>query len=84
MVAELLRLPAVGGVVEPLFVRSGRYPSAMLGPPPGGSTLIRTLRLGRLFNHLTHLVVEQLYWPDRMQVATYGAIDSSGASIAGR
>lgn len=62
MVAELLRLPAVGGVVEPLFVRTGRYPSAMLGRPSGGPALIRTPRLGGLFNHLTHLVVEQLYW----------------------
>jgi sterol 3beta-glucosyltransferase len=62
MVAELLRLPAVGSVVEPLFVRTGRFPSAMLGRPPGGSTLVDAPGLGRLYNHVTHLVVEQLYW----------------------
>jgi len=62
MVAELLRLPAVGSVVEPLFVRTGRYPGAMLGRPPGGSMLVGMPGLGRLYNYLTHLVVEQIYW----------------------
>ncbi|CAA9399467.1 hypothetical protein AVDCRST_MAG82-122 [uncultured Rubrobacteraceae bacterium] len=62
MVAEHLRLPAVGSAVQPLFVRTGRFPSAMLGRPPGGSMLVGTPGLGRLYNHLTHLAVEQLYW----------------------
>ena len=62
MVAEHLRIPAVGAVVEPLFVRTGRYPSAMLGRPPGGSALIEPPGPGRLYNHLTHRAVEQLYW----------------------
>jgi sterol 3beta-glucosyltransferase len=62
MVAERLRLPAVGSVVGPMFVRTGRFPSSMLGRPPGGSTLAGAPRLGRLYNHLTHLTVEQLYW----------------------
>lgn len=62
MVAEHLRLPAIGSVVGPLFVRTGRFPSSMLGRPPGGSTLAGAPRLGRLYNHLTHLTVEQLYW----------------------
>src|SRR5215217_3011422 len=62
MVAEYLRLPAVGSMVEPLFVRSGRFPSAMLGRPPGGSALIEAPVVGGLYNHLSHLAVEQLYW----------------------
>jgi sterol 3beta-glucosyltransferase len=62
MVAELLRLPAVGSVVEPLFVRTGRYPSAMLGRPPGGLAPVGASGLGRIYNHSTHLAVEQLYW----------------------
>jgi hypothetical protein len=41
MAAEHLRLPAIGSVVAPLFVRSRRFPSAMLGRPPGGSALGR-------------------------------------------
>lgn len=60
MVAELLRLPAVGSVVEPLFVRSGLYPSAMLGRTPGSSAPVGAP--GKLYNYLTHLAVEQLYW----------------------
>lgn len=62
MVAELLRLPAVGSVVQPLFVHTGRYPSAMLGRPTGGLALVGASGLGRIYNHLTHLAVEQLYW----------------------
>ena len=62
MVAERLRLQAVGSVVQPLFVRTGRYPSSVLGRPPGGSILAGTPKLGELYNHLTHLTVEQLYW----------------------
>ncbi len=61
-VAEQLGLPAVGSVVQPLFVRTGRFPSAMLGRPPGGSALVGVPGLGKLYNHLTHLTVEQIYW----------------------
>ena len=42
MAAEQLRVPAVGSVVQPLFVRTGYYPSAMLGSPPGSSPLVGT------------------------------------------
>ena len=62
MVAECLRIPAVGSMVQPLFVRTGLYPNAMVGRPPGGSALVGATGLGRLYNHLTHLVVGQLYW----------------------
>ncbi|HEX8201445.1 MAG TPA: glycosyltransferase, partial [Isosphaeraceae bacterium] len=62
MAAEYLRIPAVGGVVAPLFVRSRRFPSAMLGRPPGGSALVEAPGVGGLYNHLSHLAVEQLYW----------------------
>jgi len=62
MAAEHLRLPAIGAVVAPLFVRSRRFPSAMLGRPPGGSALVEAPGVGGLYNHLSHLAVEQLYW----------------------
>ncbi len=62
MAAEHLGLPAIGSVVAPLFVRSGRFPSAMLGRPPGGSALVQAPGVGALYNHLSHLAVEQLYW----------------------
>ena len=57
MAAEHLGLPSVGSMVEPLFVRSDAYPSAVLGRPPGIPAL-----LGGLYNRLSHPVVEQLYW----------------------
>lgn len=60
MVSEFTRLPAVGSVVQPLFVPSSRYPSAMLGRPP--RAIARAGAPGRVYNHLTHLGVEQLYW----------------------
>ncbi len=56
MAAEYLGLPSVGSVVEPLFVRSGAYPSAVLGRP------IESPVLGGLYNRLSHPAVEQLYW----------------------
>ncbi len=56
MAAEHLGLPSVGGVVEPLFVRSGAYPSAVLGSP------VKTRVLGGMYNRLSHPAVEQLYW----------------------
>ena len=62
MVAELLQLPAVGSVVQPLFVRTGRYPNAMLGRPPGFVERPGAPGPGSIYNHLTHLAVEQLYW----------------------
>jgi hypothetical protein len=62
MAAEHLQVPAVGSMVQSHFVRTGRYPSAMLGRPPGGSSLVGTPGLGGLYNHRTHLAVEQLYW----------------------
>ena len=62
MAAEHLRLPTVGSVVTPLFVRSRRFPSAMLGRPPGGSVLVEAPVAGEMYNHLSHLAVEQVYW----------------------
>ena len=56
MAAEHLGLPSVGSMVEPLFVRSDAYPSAVLGRPPSIPAL------GGLYNRLSHPVVEQLYW----------------------
>ena len=62
MAAEHLRLPTIGSIVTPLFVRSRRFPSAMLGRPPGGSALVEAPVAGGLYNHLSHLAVEQVYW----------------------
>ncbi len=54
MAAEHLGLPSVGGVLTPLFVRDGGFPSAVLGRP---------LSLpGDLYNRLSHPATEQLYW----------------------
>jgi sterol 3beta-glucosyltransferase len=54
MAAEHLGLPSVGGVVTPLFVRDGGFPSAVLGKPLPFP--------GRLYNRLSHPAAEQLYW----------------------
>lgn len=62
MAAEHLGIPAVGSVVTPLFVRSGRFPSAVLGRPVGGSSLVEAPVVGGLYNRLSHRAVEQLYW----------------------
>ena len=56
MAAEYLGIPSVGSVVEPLFVRSNAYPSAVLGRP------VEFPVLGGLYNRLSHTAVEQLYW----------------------
>ena len=56
MAAEHLRIPSIGGVVEPLFVRSSAYPSAVLGRP------VEVPVLDALYNRLSHPAVEQLYW----------------------
>ncbi len=56
MAAEHLGLPSVGSMVEPLFVRSDAYPSAVLGRPVGLPAL------GGLYNRLSHPAVEVLYW----------------------
>ena len=56
MAAEHLGIPFVGSVVEPLFVRSDAYPSAVLGRPVGVPAL------GGLYNRLSHPAAEQLYW----------------------
>ena len=56
MAAEHLGIPAVGSVVEPLFVRSDAYPSAVLGRPVGVPVL------GGLYNRLSHPAAERLYW----------------------
>jgi UDP:flavonoid glycosyltransferase YjiC (YdhE family) len=54
MAAERLGLPSVGCVVTPFLVRDTTFPSAALGRPP---------RLaGPLYNRLSHLATEQLYW----------------------
>ena len=60
--AERLDIVAVGSVVEPLLIRSGSYPSAMLGHPVGGAALVEAPVVGPLYNHLSHLAVEQIYW----------------------
>ena len=62
MAAEQLRVPTIGSVVTPMFVRSRRFPSAMLGSPPGGSALVDAPVVGGLYNHFSHLMVEQVYW----------------------
>ena len=62
MAAELLGIPAVGSVVEPLLIRSRSFPSAILGRPVGGAALVEAPVVGALYNHLSHLAVEQIYW----------------------
>ena len=54
MAAERLGLPSVGCVVTPFLVRDTSFPSAALGRPSRLS--------GPLYNHLSHLATEQLYW----------------------
>jgi sterol 3beta-glucosyltransferase len=62
MAAELLEIFAVGSVVEPLLTRSRSFPSAILGRPVGGAALVEAPVVGALYNHLSHLAVEQIYW----------------------
>ena len=56
LAAEHLGIFSIGSMVEPLFVRGGNYPSAVLGKPLGVPAL------GGIYNRLSHLTVEQLYW----------------------
>lgn len=56
LAAEHLGVFSMGAVVEPLFVRGGSYPSAVLGESP------RIPALGGLYNRLSHRAVEQMYW----------------------
>jgi sterol 3beta-glucosyltransferase len=62
MAAEVLGVFAVGSVVEPLLIRTRSFPSAILGRPVGGATLVEAPLVGALYNHLSHLAVEQIYW----------------------
>ncbi len=62
MAAEQLGIVAVGSVVEPLLIRSGSFPSAILGRPFGGAALGEAPVVGALYNCLSHLAVEQIYW----------------------
>ena len=59
-VAEEMGIPAVGGAVQPLFIRTRRFPSSLLGRPPGG--LPTRGPLGGLYNYLTYLAADQVFW----------------------
>ena len=48
--------------MEPILIRSSSLPRDMLGRPPGGSALVEAPVLGALYNRLSHLAVEQIYW----------------------
>lgn len=59
-VAEKMGIPVVGAAVQPLFSRTRRFPSSLLGKPPG--RLLEGGRLGGLYNHMIYLAAEQLFW----------------------
>lgn len=59
-IAEEMGIPAVGGAVQPLFDRTRRFPSSLLGRPPGKLPVEGTL--GGFYNHLTYLAAEQVFW----------------------
>ena len=59
-VAEKMGIPAVGAAVQPLFSRTRRFPSSLLGKPPG--KVLQRGPLGGLYNRLTYPAAEQLFW----------------------
>ncbi len=59
-VAEKMGIPSVGAAVQPLFSRTGSFPSSLLGRPPG--RLLEGGPLGGLYNYLTYPAAEQLFW----------------------
>ena len=59
-IAEKMGIPAVGAAVQPLFSRTHRFPSSLLGSPPG--RLLEGGLLGNLYNRLTYPAAEQLFW----------------------
>ncbi|MCA1718721.1 MAG: glycosyltransferase [Actinobacteria bacterium] len=59
-VAEKMDIPAIGAAVQPLFSRTRRFPSSLLGRPPG--RLLEEGPHGSLYNRLTYLAAEQLFW----------------------
>ena len=59
-VAEKMGVPAMGAAVQPLFSRTRRFPTSLLGRPPG--RLLEGGPLGGLYNRLSYLAAEQLFW----------------------
>ncbi|MDP8974529.1 MAG: glycosyltransferase, partial [Actinomycetota bacterium] len=70
-VAEKMEIPAVGAAVQPLFGRTRRFPSSLLGRPPGWlpGKLLEAGPLGGLYNYLTYLVAGQVFWQAMRPVA---------------
>lgn len=62
MVAQELELVCMGTAVEPIFSRTSRFPSSVLGRPPGGQLLSGIPVMGGLYSYLSYIAVEQLYW----------------------
>ncbi len=59
-VAEKMGIPAIGAAVQPLFSRTRRFPSSLLGSPSG--RLPEGGPLAGLYNNLTYLAAQQLFW----------------------
>ncbi len=59
-IAEEMRIPAVGGAVQPLFDRTHRFPSSLLGRPPDKLPVKGPLT--GFYNHLTYFAAEQVFW----------------------
>lgn len=59
-IAEKMGIPAIGAAVQPLFSRTNRFPSSLLGGPPG--RLLEEWPLGSPYNRLSYLAAEQLFW----------------------
>jgi UDP:flavonoid glycosyltransferase YjiC (YdhE family) len=67
-VAEKMGVPAIGAAVQPLFSRTRRFPSSLLGKPLGG--FLEGGLLGGLYNRLTYPAAEQLFWQTMRPMVT--------------
>ena len=67
-VAEKMGVPAIGAAVQPLFSRTRRFPSSLLGKPLGG--FLEGGLLGDLYNRLTYPAAEQLFWQTMRPMVT--------------
>ncbi len=78
-VAEKMGVPAIGAAVQPLFSRTRRFPSSLLGKPLDG--FLEGGLLGDLYNRLTYPAAEQLFWQTMRPVVTEARAELGLASL---
>lgn len=60
--AEALGLPRLGACLQPIFARTGRFPSAFVPPLPGRLAWSHRSTAARLYNRASYVATEQALW----------------------